>query len=252
MVSQSISQLSKTTRLSILTHCTRASQLVAGSLGIIMACPCMALLAANPLLTPVDEIFFEGKGTKESDFLPDLINHNALTGRFTLINPNDTHLIFAMNTGNEQDVNEIEVQGEPQGAEAPQMQPLMNLSLPPMSREQIAEIIRKLNSGLSEDTLTTLLNKIPEMSPGNNLTIASMIEQVKASLHVDLDQNQNAIMEALSYLQVTLSPVDLNNSQQQESLAYLLLAYYAAINSSGASSQRAHVFLLHSCFTLLK
>ncbi|WP_422137980.1 hypothetical protein [Endozoicomonas sp. ALC020] len=212
----------------------------------------MALLAANPLLTPVDEIFFEGKGTKESDFLPDLINHNALTGRFTLINPNDTHLIFAMNTGNEQDVNEIEVQGEPQGAEAPQMQPLMNLSLPPMSREQIAEIIRKLNSGLSEDTLTTLLNKIPEMSPGNNLTIASMIEQVKASLHVDLDQNQNAIMEALSYLQVTLSPVDLNNSQQQESLAYLLLAYYAAINSSGASSQRAHVFLLHSCFTLLK
>ncbi|WP_422410553.1 MULTISPECIES: hypothetical protein [unclassified Endozoicomonas] len=242
MISHSISQLSKTTRLSIFTHRTRASQLVAGSLGIIMACPCMALLAENPLLTQVDEIFFEGKGTKESNFLPDLINHNALTGRFPLINPNDTNLIFAMNTGNEQDVNEIEVQEEPQGAEAAQMQPLMNLSLPPMSREQIAEIIRKLNSGLSEDTLTTLLNNIPEMPPGNNLTIASMIEQAKASLHVDLDQNQNAIMEALSYLQGTLSPVDLNNSQQQESLAYLLLAYYAAIKSNGASSQRAHVF----------
>ncbi|WOG30335.1 hypothetical protein [Endozoicomonas sp. 8E] len=250
MISHSISQLSKTIRLSIFTHCTRASQLVAGSLGIIMACPCMALLAANPLLTPVDEGFFEGKGTKESDFLSDLINHNALTGRFPLVTPNDTNLIFAMNTGNEQDVNEIEVQEEPQGAEAAQMQPLMNLSLPPMSREQIAEIIRKLNSGLSEDTLTTLLNNIPEMPPGNNLTIASMIEQVKASLHVDLDQNQNAIMEALSYIQGTLSPVDLNNSQQQENLAYLLLAYYAAINSSGASSQRTHVFftslLLHA------
>ncbi|WP_422475166.1 hypothetical protein [Endozoicomonas sp. ALB032] len=250
MISQSISQLSKTTRLSIFTHRTRASQLVAGSLGIIMACHCSTLLAANPLLTPVDERFFAGKGTKESDFLSDLINHNALTGRFPLATPNDTNLIFAMNTGYEQDVNESEVQEQPQGAEAPQMQPLMNLSLPPMSREQIAEIIRKLNSGLSEDTLTTLLNNIPEMPPGNNLTIATMIEQVKASLHVDLDENQNAIMKTLSYILGTLSPVDLNNSQQQESFAYLLVAYYAAINSSGASSQRAHVFftsfLLHA------
>ncbi|WP_422410555.1 MULTISPECIES: hypothetical protein [unclassified Endozoicomonas] len=250
MISQSISQLSKTTRLSIFTHRTRASQLVAGSLGIIMACHCSTLLAANPLLTPVDERFFAGKGTKESDFLSDLINHNALTGRFPLATPNDTNLIFAMNTGYEQDVNESEVQEQPQGAEAPQMQPLMNLSLPPMSREQIAEIIRKLNLEFSEETLTTLLNNIPEMPPGNNLTIATMIEQVKASLHVDLDENQNVIMKTLSYLQSTLSPVDLNNSQQQENLAYLLVAYYAAINSSGASSQRAHVFftsfLLHA------
>ncbi|WOG30334.1 hypothetical protein [Endozoicomonas sp. 8E] len=250
MISHSISQLSKTTRLSIITHLTRANQLVAGSLGVIMACPCMTLLAANPLLTPVDERFFVEKGAKESDFLSDLINHNTLTGRFPLVTPNDTNLIFAMNTGNEPDVNESQVQEQPQGAEAPQMQPLINLSLPPMSREQIAEIIRKLNSGLSEDTLTTLLNNIPEMPPGNNLTIASMIEQVKGSLQIDLDENQNAIMKTLSYILGTLSPVDLNNSQQQKSFAYLLVAYYAAINSSGASSQRAHVFftsfLLHA------
>ncbi|WOG30333.1 hypothetical protein [Endozoicomonas sp. 8E] len=250
MISHSITELPKTTKSSVFSYRTKTNQLVAGFLGIIMTSPCMTLLAANPLLTSVDERFFEGKGTKESDFLSDLINHNALTGRFHLVTPNDTNLIFAMNTGNELDVNESQVQEQPQGAEAAQMQPLMNLSLPPMSREQIAEIIRKLNPGLSEDTLNTLLNNIPEMPPADNLTIASMIEQVKSSLRVDVNQNQNAIIGALSHIQATESPVNPNNSQQQMSHTYLLLAYYAAINSSGASMRRAHVFfnsfLLHA------
>ncbi|WP_422410559.1 MULTISPECIES: hypothetical protein [unclassified Endozoicomonas] len=242
MISHSIFQLPKTTKSSILSNRAKTNQLVAGSLGIIMACHCSILLAANPLLTPVDERSFEGKGTKESDFLSDLIDHNILTGRLPLVTPNDTNLIFAMHNGNEPDVNESEVQEQLQGAEAAQMQPLMNLPLPLMSREQIAEIIRKLNSGLSEDTLNTLLNNIPEMPPVDNLSIASMIEQVKASLHVDVNQNQNAIIVALSHIQGTKSPVNPNNSQQQMSLAYLMLAYYAAINSSGASMYRAHVF----------
>ncbi|WP_448217083.1 hypothetical protein [Endozoicomonas sp. 2B-B] len=249
MISYSIFEFSKTTRLSI-THRTRANQLVAGSFGIIMACHCSILLATNPILTPVDERFFLEKGTKESDFLSDLINHNSLAGGGPLVTPNDTNLIFAINIRNEPDVNERQVQEQPQGAVALYMQPLMNFSLPPMSREQIAEIIRKLNVGLSEVTVTTLLNNIPEMPPGDNPTIASMIEQVKASLNVDVNPNQNAIIIALSYTQGAGSPVNPFNSHDMENLAYLLMAYYAAINSSSVSSQRARTFftsfLLHA------
>ncbi len=217
-----------------------------------MVCPCSTLLALNPLPTPVDERFFQEKGAKGSDLLSDLINHNALMGAFPLVTPNDTELIFAMNPVNEQEVNKSQEQQEPQGAGAQQMQPLTDLSLPPMSREQIVEIIRKLNSGLPEDSITALLNNIPETPPSDNLTIAGMIKQVEATLQVDVDQSQNAILETLSHIQSTESPVDPNNSQHQQSLAYLMLAYYAAINSSDASSQGAHVFfnsfLLHAAY----
>lgn len=251
MISSSGSQLPETTGSSIFFHLGRASQLFLASLGlIIMACPCSTLLAATPLLTPADVKIFEEKGTKDSDFLSNLINHNTLIGRFPLVSSNDTDLIFAMNIGNEHDVNNREDQEEPQGAGAPQMQPLTDLPLPPMSREQIAEIIRNLNLGLPEDTMTTLLSNIPEMPPDDSLTIASMIAQVKASLQINVDQNQNAILETLSYIQGTESPVNPGSSQHQQSLAYLMLAYYTAINSSSASSQSAHAFftsfLLHA------
>lgn len=112
MISHFSFQLSKTIRSLIYSHRTGTNQLLAGSLGIILVCPCSTLLASNPLLTPVDERFVEGKGTKDSDFLSDLINHNALIGRFPLATPNDTNLIFAMNTENERDVNKSEEQEE--------------------------------------------------------------------------------------------------------------------------------------------
>ncbi|WOG30326.1 hypothetical protein [Endozoicomonas sp. 8E] len=251
MISHSITQLPKTTRSSKFSHRTKAKQLVAGTLGtVIMACLCPALMAANPLLITVDERFFGGKGTKESDYLSGLINHNALKGWFPSVTGNDNDLIFVMNHGNDQGEDKNEDQEQPQGAGAPQMQPLMYLPLPPMSREQIAEIIRKLNTGLPEDTLTILLNNIPEAPPGDNLTIASMIEQVASSLHVQVDQNQNAILETLSHIRGTGSPVNLNNRQQQQSFAYLMLGYYTAINSSAASPQSACAtftsFLLHA------
>ncbi|WOG30325.1 hypothetical protein [Endozoicomonas sp. 8E] len=251
MISHSITQLSKTARSSKFSHRTKATQLVAGTLGnIVMACSCPAMLAANPFFTPFDERFVEEKGVKESDYLSALINHNSLTGRVPLATPNDTNFIFAMNAGNKHGINKSKGRKEPQGAGATQMQPLMDLPLWPMSRAQIAEIIRKLNLGLSEDTITTLLNNVPEMPPGDNLTIAGMIEQVKTSLQINFDQNQNAILETLSYIQGTETPVNPSNSEHQQRLACLLLAYYAAINTSTASPHNAHAFftsfLLHA------
>ncbi len=251
MISNSLSHLTKTTRSSKYPHRSKTNQLFAASLGlVIMACPYSKLLAANPLFTPFDERFVEEKGAKASDYLSALINHNALTGSFPFITPNDTDFIFAMNSGNEHGINKRKGRKKPQGAGAPQMQPLMDFPLRPMSRAQIAEIIRKLNSGLSEDTITTLLNNIPEMPPGDNLTIAGLIEQVKMSLQINIDQNHNAILETLSYIQGTQSPVNPGNSEHQQRLACFLLAYYAAINSSSASPQSAHAFftsfLLHA------
>ncbi|WP_257292533.1 hypothetical protein [Endozoicomonas sp. ONNA1] len=77
MISSSGSQLPETTGSSIFFHLGRARQLFLASLGlIIMACPCSTLLAATPLLTPADVKIFEEKGTKDSDFLSNLINHN--------------------------------------------------------------------------------------------------------------------------------------------------------------------------------
>ncbi|WP_252179910.1 hypothetical protein [Endozoicomonas sp. 4G] len=225
------------------THRRKASQLIASSFGlIVMVCPCSTLLAANPLLTPIDEEWFEKKGTKESDFLSDLINLNGLSGKYPIVTPNSTHLIFAMNSGNEQSVNEGKYQEESQGAGAQQMQPLVDFPLPVMSPEQIAEIIRTLNPGLSEETITALLGNLPDTPPVNNLTIAGMIKKVQEILGISLGCYQNRILEALSHIQDTESPVKLDNSQDQQNLAYLLLAYYTAIKSGAAHPRRAHLF----------
>ncbi|WP_252179909.1 hypothetical protein [Endozoicomonas sp. 4G] len=224
------------------THRNKASQLIAGSFAlIVMVFPCSTLLAGNPLLTPMDERLVEKKGTKESDFLSDLINLNSLSGRYPSVTPNSTDLIFAMNPGNERGVKR-KYQEESQGAGAQQMQPLVDFPLPAMSREQIAEIIRTLNPGLPEETITALLGNIPETPPVNNLTIASMIEKVQDILGITLTRYQNRILEALSHIQDTESPVKLDNMQDQQNLAYLLLAYYTAIKSGAAEPQRAHLF----------
>ncbi|WP_252179913.1 hypothetical protein [Endozoicomonas sp. 4G] len=232
----------------------KSNQLIAGSFGlIVMVCPCStllaALLAANPLLTPMDEGLVEKKGTKDSDLLSELINLNALSGRYPLLTPNSTDFIFAMNPGDMQGAKR-KYQEEPQGAGAQQMQPLAEFLLPAISREQIAEIIRTLNPGLSEETIIALLSNIPETPPIDNLTIAGMIQQVQDFLGIKLDGYQDTILEALSRIQDTESPVKLDNSQDQQNLAYLMLAYYTAKYSSGVSRQSAYrffnSFLLHA------
>ncbi|WP_252179911.1 hypothetical protein [Endozoicomonas sp. 4G] len=232
-----------------LIHRRKASQLIAGSFGlIVMVCPCSTLLAVNPLLTPMDEGWVEKKGTKESDFLSDLININGLSGRYPLVTPNSTHLIFAMNPENERGTKRKH-QEESQGAEAQQMQPLMKFPLPVMSREQIAEIIRKLNPGLSEETITALLGNIPD-TPPINLAIADLIDEVRVSLGISFDRYQNTILEALLHTQGTESPVKLDNEKDRQNLACLMLAYYTAKKSRTASRQRAYLFftsfLLHA------
>ncbi|WP_252179912.1 hypothetical protein [Endozoicomonas sp. 4G] len=239
---------------SMLFHHNKSNQLIAGAFGLfVMVCPCStllaALLAANPLLTPMDEGLVEKKGIKDSDLLSELINLNALSGRYPLLTPNSTDFIFAMNPGDRRGAKR-KYQAEPQGAGAQQMQPLSEFLLPAISREQIAEIIRTLNPSLSEETIIALLSNIPETPPVDNLTIAGMIQQVQDFLGIKLNRYQDTILEALSRIQGTESPFNLNNSQDQQDIAYLMLAYYTAKYSSGASHRRAsrffNSFLLHA------
>ncbi|WP_252179914.1 hypothetical protein [Endozoicomonas sp. 4G] len=236
--------------LSILFHHNKSNQLIAGAFGLfVMIFPCSTLLAANRLLTPMDEGLVEKKGTKDSDLLSELINLNALSGRYPLVTPNSTDLIFAMNPGDRRGAKR-KYQAESQGAEAQQMQPLADFPLPAMSREQIAEIIRTLNPGLSEETIIALLGNIPETPTVDNLTIADMIQQVQDFLGIKLNRSQDTILKALSHIQDTESPVKLDNSQDQQDLAYLMLAYYTAKYSSSVSRKRAsrflNSFLLHA------
>ncbi|WP_422472225.1 hypothetical protein [Endozoicomonas sp. ALB032] len=209
-----------------------------------IACPCSKLLAKNPLPTPVVEVLAGDKTTKETNFLDDLINHNAfmgLTAPFAL-DPNATHLIFAMNHNNEQGEKKSEHSEEPEGAGAQQLQPLMTIPLPPMSHAQITAIIQGLDTGLYQDTLNTLLAWLPEASDSGNLTIADMIEQVKQTLNIEPDPDQEKMMEVLSSIQGTESPVDLTKPEDRESLARLLVSYYAAIHSRGASQEAYDFF----------
>ncbi|WP_257252614.1 MULTISPECIES: hypothetical protein [unclassified Endozoicomonas] len=254
-MTHSIAQLPTATKQSIFFQRNKAHQSVAASLGLIMmVCPCSKLLAKNPFSMPVEEIFTEDKTTKTSSFLDDLINHNVYLGTpppFTL-NPNTTHLIFALNHENERDEKMDVHTEEPQGAEALQPQPLMQIPLPLITHAQITANIQQLNTGLNGDALilNTMLSYVPVTLPNESLTILSMIQQVKKALHVESDENQNVLLGVLINIQGTESPVDITRPEDQQSLAMLMVSYYTAIHCKGAHPQAAywffHSFLLHA------
>ncbi|WP_252176302.1 hypothetical protein [Endozoicomonas sp. 4G] len=244
-MNHSISRLPKTAKRTTFFHRGKVKHWIVTALNLTaMACPCSKLLAKNPLPTPVVEVLAGDKTTKTTNFLDDLINHNAymgLTPPFAL-DPNATHLIFAINHDNEQGEKKGEHSEEPEGAGAQQLQPLMTIPLPPMTHAQITAIIQGLDTGLDQATLDTLLAWLPEASHSGNLTIADMIEQVKQTLDIVPDPDQEKMMEVLSSIQGTESPVDLTKPEDRESLAKLLVSYYTAIHSSGASTQVAYDF----------
>ncbi|WP_422139365.1 hypothetical protein [Endozoicomonas sp. ALC020] len=252
----SISRLPETAKQSTIFRRDKANQSVAASIGlIIMVFSYSKLMAENTLSTTVEERFFEDKSTKSSGFLDHLINHNAYMGRITpfVLNPNSTHLIFAMNHENERDQKKDEHSEESEGAGAQQPQPLMHIPLPLMNHAQITTMIQVLNSDLDEDSLpplNTMLSYVPVTLPNENLTLASMIQKITQTLNILPNYNQDEVINALYSIQSTQSPVDITKLQQQQSLAMLMVAYYTAINSSGANRQEARVFfnsfLLHA------
>ncbi|WOG28209.1 hypothetical protein [Endozoicomonas sp. 8E] len=251
-----ISALPETTKKSIFFHRDKANQSVAASLGlIILACPCSKLLAEHTLLTPMNERFVKEKTTKESNYLDDLIHHNTylISPHLFFLKPNSTHLIFAMNYENERGEKTDGHSGESEGAGAQQPQPLTHIPLPPMNHAQITAMIQILNSDLDEDSLpplNTMLSYVPVTLTNENLTLANMIQQITQTLDILPNYNQDELINALYSIQSTQSPIDITKLQQQQSLAMLMVAYYTAINSSGAKRQDAHVFfnsfLLHA------
>ncbi|WP_257292642.1 hypothetical protein [Endozoicomonas sp. ONNA1] len=252
-MSHSIARLPKTAKQSIFFHRDSANQSVAASFCIIMmACPCSTLLADNLFSTPVEEGFVREKTTKEFSFLNDLINHNAYIGKIPPydLNPNTSSLIFAMNHENEQDEKKDEHSEESEGAEARQLQPLMEIPLPPMNHAQMTAIIQGLNAGFDEVTLNTMLSYIPVTPPDENLTIANMIQQVIQALGYTLDNSQSLMIAVLTDIRGTESPVDITKTEDQHNLAMLMVSYYIAIHSNEATPQEAHFFfnsfLLHA------
>ncbi|WP_257292639.1 hypothetical protein [Endozoicomonas sp. ONNA1] len=244
-MSHPIGRLLIASKPSIFFHRYKANHLVTASLGfIVLACPCSKLLAGNPFSTPVAAEFAGIKTTKEPGCLDDLINHNAYIRQIPpfVFNPNTTHFIFAMNHENERGEKKDEYSEEPEGAEAQQLKPLMEIPLPPMNHAQITAIIQGLNTGFDEDTLNTMLSYIPVTLPDESLTIASMIKKVQQALHVEADNNQNAMIEVLTNIVGTESPVDMTKPEDQLSLVILMMSYYTAIHSNGATPQVAHAF----------
>ncbi|WP_257281648.1 hypothetical protein [Endozoicomonas sp. ISHI1] len=242
-MSNSVAQLHKTAKQPICFHRDKTNQLFATFLGLsMMACPCSKLLAANPFSTPMEEIFVIDKTTKASGFLDDLINHNAYMGNIPpfALNPNTTHLIFAMNHENERDKKVDEHSGESAGASAQQTQPLIEIPLPLelVDHACMSSVLYALYDGLDEDTIGTILSYIPEYSPKDKLTIADMIQQLIKTLHITLNENQNDLMAILYSLRGTESPFHI----PELGLAALMASYYAAIHSNGASPEAAHFF----------
>ncbi|WOG28208.1 hypothetical protein [Endozoicomonas sp. 8E] len=210
------------------------------------------MLAGNPFSTPVEQRFIIGKMTKEPGFLEDLINHNAYIGKNPpyVLSPNTTHLIFAMNHENQQGEKMDEDSESSEGAGAQQPQPLMQIPLPPMTLAEVATIIEGLDTGFNQTTINTILSYVPVAPPNEDLTILSMLEQLIQTLNVTVQDNQNVMITVLSSIQGTTSPVDITKPQDRRRLATLMLAYYTAIHSSGASPRAANVFfnsfLLHA------
>ncbi|WOG28207.1 hypothetical protein [Endozoicomonas sp. 8E] len=252
-MSSSISRLPGSAKQSIFFHPDKTNHSVRALLSlIIMTCSCSKLLAGSILLTTVDDRFIEDKTTKSFGFLDDLINHNAYIGKLppSVLNPNSTHLIFAMNHENERGEEMDEHSEELEGAGASQPQPLIQIPLPPMTHAQITAIIEGLNKGLEEGTLNTILSYVPTTLPNESLTIVSMIRQVIKTLNVVTNDDQNVMIAVLTHILGTESPVDMTKPEDQKSLAVLLVSYYTAIHSNGASPQAAYFFfysfLLHA------
>ncbi len=253
LMSNSISRLPGSAKRSIFFHPDKTNHSITAFLGlIIMTCSCSKLLAESTLLTTVDDRFIEDKTTKSFGFLDDLINHNAYIGKIppSVLNPNSTQLIFAMNYANERAEGMDEHSEELEGAVASQPQPLMHIPLPPMTHAQITAIIEGLNEGLEEGTLNTILSYVPTTLPNESLTIVSMIRQVIKSLNVIMTDDQNVMIKVLTHILGTESSVDITKPEDQKSLAMLLVSYYTAIHSNGASPQAAYFFfysfLLHA------
>ncbi|WOG28205.1 hypothetical protein [Endozoicomonas sp. 8E] len=254
-MSHSISRLPETAEQSIFFHRGRANRSVAACLGlIIMVYPHSKLMALHTLLTPVDESFVREKTTKASNYLNDLINHNAYSGKTTpfFLNPNTTQLIFAMNHENELVEKMAAHSEESEGAGALQPQPLMEIPLPPMTHAQITAIIQNLHTSTVErrQILNTILSCLPVTPPNESLTIAGMIQHVREALAVVPDDSQNEIIKALYSIRGYQSPVDMTQPKDKFMLAILLVTYYTAINSNAVSPKVANIFfnsfLLHA------
>ncbi|WP_422473104.1 hypothetical protein [Endozoicomonas sp. ALB032] len=254
-MSNSTSRLPKTTKQSIFFHRGRAYRSVVACLGLIfMVYPYSKLLAVHTLLTPVDERFVREKTTKASNYLNDLINHNAYLGSTTpfFLNPDTTQLIFAMNHENEQVEITDEHSEESEGAGALQPQPIMEIPLPPMTHAQITDIIQTLNTSTEErrQIMNAMLRYLPITPPNESLTVADMIEHVTKALGVVTDHKQDDIIEVLYSIQGTQSPVDITKPVDKFRLAILLVTYYTAINSNAVSPKVANIFfnsfLLHA------
>ncbi|WP_422139366.1 hypothetical protein [Endozoicomonas sp. ALC020] len=253
LMSHSVSRLPETVKRLILFRRNNTNQWVAATLSLVaMACPCSKLLAGNPFSTPVEEKFIIGKMTKESGFLEDLINHNTYIGKNppSALSPNTTHLIFAMNHENQQGEKMDEDSEASEGAGAQQPQHLMQIPLPPMTLAEVATIIEGLNTGFNQATLNTMLSYVPATPPNGDLTILIMLQQLIKTLNITVQDNQNVMVTVLSSIQGTTSPVDITKPQDRRRLATLMLAYYTAIHSNGASPRAANVFfnsfLLHA------
>ncbi|WP_257288355.1 hypothetical protein, partial [Endozoicomonas sp. SESOKO2] len=156
------------------------------------------------------------------------------------LNPNTTHLIFAMNHETEQ----VKKMDESEGARAQQLQPLIDTPLPPMTRVQVAAIIQGLNTGIDEEILNTMLSYVPAKPPEESLTILGMIDTVKLILNIKIDKDQKKLMEVLYSIQGTESPIDMANPQHQRSLAKLMVSYYTAIHCKGTPLKANSFFFL--------
>ncbi|WP_422136009.1 hypothetical protein [Endozoicomonas sp. ALD040] len=234
LTSNFISEFPETAKKPILFHRDRAKRSVAACLSfIIMVSPYSKLMAAHTLFTPVDERFIEEKTTKTSNYLNDLINHNAYLGKTSpfFLNSNTTELIFAMNHENEQVEKMAEHSEESEGAGAQQPQPLMEIPLPPMNHAQITAIIHELNTGIDEDILNTMLSYVPLAPPNESLTILSMLQQLIKTHHIVVDFVQLEMLAILTKIHNTESFVDMTKPKDQQCLAVLILSYYTAINS---------------------
>ncbi|WP_257281646.1 hypothetical protein [Endozoicomonas sp. ISHI1] len=244
-MSNSVAQLHKTAKQPICFHRDKTNQLFATFLGLgMMAFPASKLLAANPFLTPIAEEFFVDKTTKASGFLDDLINHNAYMGNIPpfALNPNATHLIFAMNHENELGKKVDEHSEESAGAAAQQPRPLIEIPLPLLDHDCIYDILQVVDTGLDADTLRTILSHVPEILPKESLTIANMIQQLIKTLHLTVNEDENDLMAILYSVQGIESPIDTYFPDQKINLVIFMASYYAAIHSNGATPEAAHFF----------
>ncbi|WP_257292401.1 hypothetical protein, partial [Endozoicomonas sp. ONNA1] len=158
------------------------------------------------------------------------------------LNPNTTHLIFAMNYENEQGEKMDEDSEESEGAAAQQLQPVVQIPLPSVSHTSISNILQGMNTGLDEDSIRTILSYFPEIPPKESLTIADMIQQLIKTLHLTVDENQNDLMAILYSFHGAESPVDINDPYEKLNLVTFMASYYAAIHSNGTNPEAAHFF----------